>query len=1064
MKRITLLFVLLLFVSMQMLLAQRTVTGTVTSESDGEPLPGVTIIVKDNPSQGAITDFDGKYSIKIPEGKVTLVFSFVGMKSKSVITEKSTVINVALSSEDIALDDVVVTAMGIKREKKALGYAVQDVKADDLKKTGTSDLSKALQGKVAGIDIKVSSGMPGASSQIVIRGARSFTGNNTPLYVVDGMPIASTAAYSTGNSVTGADVSNRALDLNPNDIESINVLKGQAGAALYGLRASNGVVIITTKSGKGGKKGKPMISFNQTTSFDVVSRNPEYQSVYAQGAAGRYIDNTSMSWGPKIKDLPDSPKYGGNVPNEYNGNDATKYAGKYYVPQRKLAGLDPWVEPKYYNNWEDYYQTGVTSTTGLNVSQATANGNFSVGFGYTDQTGIALNTGMKRWNAKASAERKLGHFDLGFSANFAKTDVDKLTGANDGALAGILSAPGSYDLKGTPFHVPGDPYKQIYYRSFTFDNPYWIEHNNTFNEQTNRFFGNAFTQYNTNFGDNINLAVKYQTGMDSYTTHYQDIFGYGRKDGKGSLDNYGVTDVTFNSLLTATLDWKINTDLNLNLLVGNEINHNETKKYRESGTEFNFGGWNHIGNANTVTASEAQYKERTVGFFTNLSLSWKSMLFFNLTGRNDITSSMPRGNRSFFYPSVSLGFVVSELDALKDVAWLSFAKIRGSYAEVGQAGSYLENFYAKPSYGGGFWGDDPITFPLDGVNAYDKYGILFDPNLKPQNTKSYEIGVNLKFLQNRLGIDYTYSYQNVVDQIFKVPLAGSTGTSSLMMNGGKLHTNSHELVLYMTPVATQDLTWDLSVNYAKIDNVVDELADGVESIFLGGFVTPQVRAGIGDTYPVIYGAQYKKDKQGRILVDENPNSNKYGMPMSGEPGVIGSVSPDFIMGLSSTLRYKDISLSATFEWKQGGQMYSGSNGLIDLYGVSKRTEDRETPFVFDGYKANGEKNDIVRGGENDKSAYETLYADVLSNIDEYYIHGNSFIKLRELSLKYRLPKMLLPKTDISVSVFARNILLWTELENFDPESSQGNNNMAGGFERFSLPQTRSYGFTVGINF
>ena len=707
-------------------------------------------------------------------------------------------------------------------------------------KTGSSDLTKALQGKIAGIDIKLSSGMPGASSQIVIRGSRSFTGNNTPLYVIDGMPVASTASYDTGNSVTGADISNRALDIDPNDIESINVLKGQAAAALYGLRASNGVVIITTKSGKGGVKGIPVVTFNQTTSLEQVSRTPDYQTTYAQGSKGAYVYNSSMSWGPKISDLPNDPTYG--------GNGAGGHEGMYKVPQLEKGGLDPWVKPQVYNNWDDYYKTGITSTTGINVSQNDEKGSFSLGLGRTDQTGIALNTGLDRWNAKATTERILNdNFTVGFSANYAKTVIDKLTGANDGALAGVLAAPSSYNLKGIPYHVPGDPYTQIYYRSLTFDNPYWVEKNYTFNEETNRFFGNGYVQYKTSFTETMNLTVKYQLGVDSYTTHFQDIFGYGRKGGKGEITNYGVTDMTYNSLLTANYDWKINSDLQLNVILGNELDHNRQKTYNQYGQEFNFGGWNHIANANTVTATEGQNQNRTVGFFSSASLSWKDMLFLNATGRNDIASSMPRNNRSFFYPSVSLGFIASELDFMKEVKWLSFAKIRGSYAEVGQAGTYLENYYTKPSYSGGFWAGEPISYPVGGVNSYIPNNILYDPALKPQNTKSYEIGISLKMFKNRFGIDYTYSRQNVEDQIFQVPLAGSTGAASLMMNGGKVHTNGHEVMLYLTPISTKNFTWDININYSKFENVVDELAPGVESIFLGGFTTPQVRAGIGDT-------------------------------------------------------------------------------------------------------------------------------------------------------------------------------------------------------------------------
>lgn len=1065
MKRLCVFLVSVVFVGINFLQAQTVqVTGTVTSSEDGLPVPGASVLVKGT-TIGTSTDLDGKYSINVPEDATTLVFRFIGFKTQEVAVAGRTVINVVLESEMLALDEIVVTALGIKKEKKALGYAVQEISDEDIARTGNADLLGAMQGKVAGLDIKPTSGMPGASSQIVIRGARSFTGNNTPLYVIDGMPISSTAPYSTGNSVTGADIANRAIDINPSDIESIDVLKGQAAAALYGIRASNGVIIITTKSGKNNQVGRPVVSYSHNSNFAVVSRTPDYQSTWSQGTGGNYSPNSSMSWGRKITDLPDDPNYGGNTVNDYTDEWGLQ-EGMYYVPQRELAGLNPWLKPQVYNSWTDYFETGYTISNNINVSQAAEMGSFAVGFSHTDQSGIAQGTGMTRYNAKANAERKLNdNFNIGFSGNYIKSDIDKLSGANDGSLTGILAAPASYDLNGTPYHRPGDPYRQIYYRGGSFDNPYWVPHNNTFNEKTERFFGNAYVDYNANLGEGMGLNVRYQAGADTYTTHLQDIFGYGsRGNSKGVIDNYGLTNSTFNQLLTATFDWQINDDLNFNLMVGNEFNHSNTKSYSESGTDFNFGGWNHINNANIVTASESQSQNRTVGFFGSLSLDWKSMIYLNATGRNDYVSTMPRGARSFFYPSVSLGFVASEIEALKNVSWLSFAKLRLSYAEVGQAGTYYDNYYLTPAYGGGFWIGAPIQYPIGGVNAYIPNSVQFDPNLVPQNTQSYEFGVDLKFFNNRLGLDYTYSKQNVTDQIFNVPLAGSTGASQLRMNAGNMTTDAHEIVLYATPVKVKDFQWDVSLNYTMVENEVQELAEGVESIFLGGFVTPQVRAGIGYTFPVIYGVSFVRDDNDEIVVVDNPGAWNHGFPQIGDPDVIGEVSPDFILNGSTSFSYKSISLSAVFEWKQGGEMYSGSNGLLDLYGMSAVTEDRESTFVFDGVKPDGTPNDIVRGGVNDPRAVEELYANVLSNIDEYYIHENSFVKLREVSLRYQLPKNIYKTVNVGVSFYTRNILIWSALRNLDPETSQGNTNMAGSFERFTPPQTTSYGFGIDLTF
>ncbi len=1047
---------------------QKTITGTVTSSVQGEGvMPGVSVSVKGTVI-GITTGIDGRYSLAIPQNAETLVFTYIGMKRQEVLIGNRSVIDVIMVPDVMGLNEVVVTAFGVSREKKAMGYAVQDVKNDVIERAGNTDFAGAMQGKISGVDIKPSSGMPGASSQVLIRGARSFSGNNAPLYVVDGMPISSNSdiqsgsggSFSTaGYGVTGSDISNRAVDLNPADIESINVLKGQAAAALYGIRASNGVILITTKSGRNNSIGKPVISMSHTSAYSQVSRTPDYQQTYAQGLGGIYTPNSSSSWGPKIVDLPDDPVNGGNA----NG-----HPGKYYVPQLELGGVaDPWVAPQVFNNWDGYFRTGYSATTNITVSQATQEGSFALGLSETSQKGVALASGMDRWNAKASAERKFGkNFSTGFSGNFSRTDIDKLPTANDAALAGVLGAPVSYNLKGYPYVLPGDPYTDIYYRGGAWDNPYWSAEHTVFNEKTDRFFGNGYLNFTAKITDKFDLKMRYQLGTDVYTTHFKDVFEYGHAGSTGMIDNYGISSFTVNSLFTSNFDWDITDDLTLNAMVGNEFDQGSQKTYSEHGEDFNFGGWPHVRNANLVTADESFFMNRTVGFFGSLSLSWNSIIFLGATGRNDFVSTMPANNRSFFYPSVSASFVFSELNAVKNLDWISFAKLRASYAEVGQAGAYIPNYFTTPnlSYSGGWFTGFPIQYPMGGISAYIPNNIQFDPNLVPQNTKSVEIGGELKFFENRLGIDYTFSRQVVVDQIFQVPLAGSTGARALLMNGGRVHTLSHEVILYLTPVSLRSFQWDLNFNFSKIDNYVDELAPGVESITLGGFTTPQVRAGIGNTFPVIYGTSFARHANGKILVDDDPASANYGFPVTGEPAVIGIVSPDFILGGNTTLRYKTVSLSALFEWKQGGQMYSGSNGLLDFYGLSAKTEDRESTFIYDGVKSDGSPNDIVRGGPLDPRALEMLHQNVLTNIDEYYIYDNSFVKLRELSLKYTPSKRLFGNLNLGVSAFLRNMLLWTALPNLDPESSQGNTNMGGSFERFTVPQTTTYGITLDITF
>ena len=1046
------LFLACLFMGIGLATAQVTrVTGIVTSSEDGLPVTGASVLVKGT-NVGTITDIDGNFTINnVPSHATTLVISFIGMQTQEVPIKEA--VRVMLRPDSELLDEVVVTAMGISKEKKALGYAVQDVKSDKLMQGMSTDLAGAISGKVSGLNITASSGMPGASSHITIRGARSFDGDNTPLYVVDGMPIASSAP-STGSSVTGADYASRSLDIDPNDIESVNILKGQAASALYGMRASNGVIIITTKSGKGLQQGKPQITFNTNLTFSKVSTYPEMQKEFAQGSGGKFSPTASTAWGPKIVDLPKDPGYGGETENRYTSAEGM-HPGQYYSPKHAAAGLSPWVTPGSYDNVRDFFKTGAAWTNNVTISQNFGKGDYSFSIGNTNQKGIVKNTGMERYNAKMNGNLKINSYlSTGFSGNFVASKIKKQSGANDGLMATLWGAPPSYNMKGIPSHAEGDPYTQVHFRSLTFDNPYWAVENNEFSERSQRFFGNAYLRFQYPIKENMKVDVKYQLGVDAYTTSYKDLFGYGHKNSDGEVSNDTRTVNELNSLLTATFDWNITEDLHLNFLYGNEIVQNKYHNESSFGNHFNFAGWNHMNNISTYSAGESIRKTRTIGNFVNLSLDWKNMLFLNATGRQDIASTMPRNNRRFFYPSVSLGFIFTELEPLKNDI-LTYGKIRGSYAEVGQAGTYYPSYYSTPGYGGGFSSGTPFQYPTNGVVAYTPSSTIYDPNLKPQNTRSWEVGVDLGFLNGLVTFEYTYSRQNVKDQIFGVPLAGSTGYGQLVTNGGKIHTNSHEFTLGVKPIQTKNFKWDVSVNFTKVDNYVDELAEGVNSIFLGGFTEPQVRAGIGDKFPVLYGTSFLRNEKGQIVVDED------GLPQVGEEKVIGSVAPDFQMGFNTSFEIYKFKLSATIDWKKGGEMYYGSYTMMDYYGSSKRSADFRNMDKFlcewPAVKEDGSPNDIYISGSD-----AFYYFNVLSDISESYIHKSSYLKLREISLSY--PVVETPRLGVTLSAFARNILLWSSIKGFDPDASQGNNNMAGGFERFSLPGSSQFGFGLTFKF
>ena len=1045
-----------LFLSIGMAVAQTQVTGTVVSGEDGEPIVGASVKVSGTKT-GTITDVDGKFALNVPEG-TKLVVTYLGMLPKTVNASVSGAMKIKLDPDNKVLDEVVVTAMGITREKKALGYASQVLDAKDLNTSGTSSLASAMQGKLTGVDIRTSSGAPGASAQIVIRGARSFDGNNTPLYVVDGMPISSTPDFSTKESVSGADNASRTIDLNPDDIESINVLKGQAASALYGIRASNGVILITTKRGSKGST-KPVITFSTDLSAQTLSRKFEHQDVYAQGTTlSKYNPNTSMSWGPKIADLANDATYGGNTNNKYTNGDLTSHAGMYYNPKYAAAGLSGWATPQTHDNVGDFFKTGFTQNSTFNISQRKNDVSYSFSVSDTYQKGVIPSTGMTRTGARGAVDWKVNdQWKTGFSANYSSVKIKSAPGANSGIVNVVYSAPAEYDLKGTPYHKPGDPTSQILFRATNFNNPYWWADNDEYSQHTNRVFGNAYAEFSPklNWGKNYKIVFREQAGIDMYTSNNSEIAEVGSaKNTKGEVENIGTQNNIFNNLLTAnfTANWGANEEWDFGFVLGNEFNHQYRRKWDYDGTGLAFYGQPTIGNTSSMDAhSDYHIQERTVGVFGQMSLSWMDMLFLTVTGRNDVVSTMPRGNRSFFYPSVSLGWIFTELPALKENHVLSYGKLRLSYAQVGQAGQFYNNYMYVPSYTGGMYVYTPISYPLGGAKGYAPYYVKFDENLKPQNTSNWETGIDLGLFKNRVRVEYTLSYQDVRNQIFDVPTAGTTGYQALRTNAGQMTTLSHELSVNASVIDHANYGLDLGVNFTKITNKVKKLADGVESIMLGGFVEPQVRAQAGYTYPNIYGKAFKRTEDGQLLLNAN------GLPQGTAASVnLGECTPDFNMGFNLRAHYKQLSLSATMDWQKGGCMYNGTLLTMNYFGASKASLPyHEGTMVAEGInEATGQKNTV----QVSKQQYYMAYNDVT----EAGIFDTSFLKLRDVTLSYQFPKFA--GINLSVYGFARNILLWAKLPGLDPESSQGNGNMSGYFERYSIPNSSSFGGGFKIAF
>jgi len=1044
------------------------ITGTVTSSEDGLPLPGVAVMIKGT-TRGTVTNIDGVYTLDVPPDVNTLSFSFVGMKPQEIAIEGRTVINVVLEPDILGIEEVVVTAMGIKKEAKALGYAVQEVSGDKISRAKQADVSKALQGKVAGITVRQSSGMPGATSQVTIRGSTSISGSNQPLYVVDGIPIASGKAY--GELVgEGTNPSNRILDLNPDDIESINVLKGATASALYGLRASNGVVVITTKSGDAAKNaGKnTLVTFNSSYNFDRITRLPELQDKFAQGNAGQLSLYSSGSWGPLIDTL------------------------QSYVPQ--IPNIDgSLTQPAIYNNQEDFFRTGHTWTSSFDVSSSGQMGNYSVGFGRTDQDGIIPSTGMARSTARFNGTFKPGDkWTVGASANFSNVSVDKIPGGSNlsNPLFTVYFAPRTYDLTNLPYEDPGNPYIQRHYRRYM-DNPYWAVRHNSYKEETDRMFGNTSFSYNPLKW----MTINYRIGIDKFVTTGKEVVSLGSGNGRaypdlgppydepsgGQIDDYAFQNRELNSNLTVNFSKRYSDMLDFTLILGNEIYDFRSQMNWMTGTGITIGGFDDIFNTSKqiVNSNNGIARQRIIGLYYSATMSYKSTLYVTTTGRNDYVSNMPEGKRSFFYPSVDLGFIFTQLPVLQNNKLLPYGKLRLSFAQVGQAGALFvqSNVYNPAQHGNGFLTGN-WEFPYEGYSAFSQSSVLISKDLRPMNSKTIETGLDLRFADNRIDIDYSFYNTSASDQIFSVPIASSSGYRTEYRNAGKLRSRGHEIVLSLKPVVKKDFNWNLTTNFSTNNNMVLELAEGVDRIAVGyqNFSEIGTFAYAKNSYPVIFGSSYLRDEKGNMVMDSRQTINGqpnqfYGMPLQGEEKILGKVSPDWQASIINELQYKGLSLSFQFDIKQGGVMSSGLNQLLYNYGSAKGTEDRDVPVVLPGVKGyiDTETGELVNEGPNDIQMYknEDYWSTVMWNIAEAFVYKTSYVRLREVVINYDFPKSFLKNTFInalSVYVNSRNPLLFTSYPNFDPEVSTSEGNGTGGFEYVSLPNVKSFGGGIRLTF
>jgi len=1056
MKKILLTSIICLFCLPWVMAQQRNVTGKVTSAEDGSVLPGVNVVLKGT-TAGTVTDANGEYALSVPEGGGTLIFSFIGITSQEIEVGQRSVIDVVLTQDVTQLGEVVVTAVGIERDKRSLGYAVQSVQSKDIVNARESNIVNSLAGKVAGVQINSSGGQAGASSRIIIRGNSSLTGDNQPLFVVDGIPIdnSSTSGNAgTESSLFNGTSSNRATDIDPNNIANVTVLKGAAATALYGSRGANGVIMIATKKGEKSASGIPNISFttNYTVSTPIIKG---FQDEYLQGINGSYQNGLPLGQGGFRSKDPLTNPGGAGASQGSTSWGPSRYAMDQYT-------LDSIGVPKIYDPRRDFYRNGKSWENNISISGGKDLFTYLFSYSRLDEEGIVPTNDFKRNSFLAKIDASLSpKLKYSGSINYVNTYNKMLTEGNGtrNYLYGLNFWPISHDV--TNYYTEAGQYYT--YHPTAYNNPFWLAENNGNYSHVNRFIVNQSLTYEIN----PNFSIVDRVGLDAYTDLREDQVNVGtRGTPKGRMYTSTIRNSQVNNDLLLVFNKDLSNDFRVSAILGNNINSRTLKQDLLVGTDLNIPDFFDISNASAVQGYEIDQVIRSTSVFGQANLEYKGMLFLNLTGRNDWSSTLPSTDRSFFYPSAALGFVFTELPFLANNNTLPYGKLRVSWAQAGNtAPAYnTAQTFIRSNPSDGTRGN--INVPTQGQNAFELNPIQANSQLRNELITEFEIGGDFRFLNGRLGLDVAAYNKVSNDQILSGPVAPSTGFTNKVVNVGEVTNKGIELTLTATPLKlTNGLTWDIQFNYAKNKTTVGELAPGVESIFLYGFTSPQIRADVTNGYGVIWADKFERTEDGQLIIGND------GLPItSAELGSIGNVQPNWTAGLRNTISWKGVSLSALLDARIGGDILNFDLYYSTFYGTSAVTADRGEVTVWKGVRQVGtdaqdkpvyEKNDIPV--VKDQTYYQNFY----SSNTELFVEDASFIKLRELRLSYSLPSSLLSKTpftSVNFSAVGRNLYIKSNFSYWDPEGSLGGNGNGQGFYHGVTPGTRSMTFGVNLTF
>ena len=1022
-------------------------TGVITDAS-GEPLIGATVMLKGT-KRGVTTDVNGHFSIDAPNGS-TLIVSYVGMVTREIKVGGKPV-NVTLEGGN-ALDEVVVTALGIKREKKSLGYAVDDINAEELMKNKNTNAINSLAGKIAGVSITQSSGSAGAGSQIILRGGTSLERDNQPLFVVDGV-IYDNSTSSIGNSAydgmlaNATSNSNRIMDINPEDIENMSVLKGPAAAALYGSRAAAGVVLITTKQGK---EGAVEVNLNAKYTTSWVHKLPEQQKTYARGyytsdENGNAVlqDYTTQSWGAKISET------GG----------------------------------QWYDNVGNFFENSGAWDTNLSIAGGNKNGKFFLSGSFYDQDGIIPTTGFTKTTFRFNGEQKWKMLTFGANVAYSQSRTDKtLTSAGlygssgNGSMTALYNFAGSDDMRHY-LNEDGSKYRMFADRQNLEDdieNPYWMLDNYKMKDNTERFTGNFSVK-----ADIFDWWwVSYRMGIDSYTTENSNRIGEGAAVKalwqNGMLSENSLRYQYLSTNLISNMNKQFG-DFNVNLMLGTSTDYTKSTTNYRWGWGFEIPGFYSFGNIKDANKkfAQAHSRKRLLGVFGEVRADWKNTVFLTVTGRNDWSSTLPVENRSYFYPSVSGAIAFTEL--IQDrPEWLSFGKIRASWARVGKDASP----YATSTY------LNSVATMLGDMTGYGTSWTRGNPILKPETTESTEVGLEMRFFNNRLHFDYAFYTNNTYDQIISPRGPQSTGYIFCSQNMGDVYNKGMELTIGGTPVKTRDFSWESSINVYGNRGTVKHLPDGTKYLYVTDVQVGNVQAASYNDGPfmALSGGEWLRNENGDLVLDKN--FMPQGAQSNSTQILVGNREPKFQGGWNNTLTYKGFTFNMLWEFRVGGAVFNGTEYAMTMSGMSKLTEGRDrleitgvqasgdgyTPvdthvFEADGvYNFNGTK---ISGKELIKNYYTSYYYRESRN----FITDVNSLRLRTISLSYELPKNVLAKTKCikraSVSATANNLLLFSNYHG-DPEVAVSGSGITGsssvGIDYCGVPSTASFSFGVNLTF